>query len=79
MASMPSDMDALKTRLKATWMAGDYGHFATYLEPPALEFLAGSRFHPAHSCWMSPAGRDKLRSQPLVLAYELPASTSPPI
>lgn len=33
------EMEALKTRLKATWMAGDYGHFAQYLEPGALEFL----------------------------------------
>lgn len=33
------DMDALKARLKATWMAGDYGTFATYMEPGALEIL----------------------------------------
>src|ERR687893_376040 len=32
-------METLKTRLKATWMAGDYGTFAKYLEPGALEFL----------------------------------------
>jgi SAM-dependent methyltransferase len=40
---MTPEMEALKTRLKATWMSGDYGHFATYLEPGALEFL--SRIH----------------------------------
>ena len=34
------EMDALKARLKATWMSGNYGHFARYLEPSALEFLA---------------------------------------
>jgi SAM-dependent methyltransferase len=39
MNTMASDMEALKARLKATWMAGDYGHFAQYLEPGALEFL----------------------------------------
>src|SRR5205807_6109600 len=33
------EMDALKTRLKATWEAGDYGVFAKYLEPGALEFF----------------------------------------
>jgi ubiquinone/menaquinone biosynthesis C-methylase UbiE len=33
------EMVALKGRLKATWMAGDYAHFAQYLEPGALEFL----------------------------------------
>lgn len=32
-------MDVLKERLKATWMAGDYGHFAKYLETGALEFM----------------------------------------
>ena len=36
---MSAEMAALKTRLKATWMAGDYGRFAKYLEPGALEFL----------------------------------------
>lgn len=40
MSTMTPEMEALKARLKATWMAGDYGHFATYLEPGALEFLA---------------------------------------
>lgn len=36
---MNSEMLALKERLKATWMAGDYGHFAQYLETGALDFL----------------------------------------
>jgi SAM-dependent methyltransferase len=40
---MTAEMETLKARLKATWMSGDYGHFATYLEPGALEFL--SRIH----------------------------------
>ena len=40
MTAMTPEMEALKARLKATWMAGDYGHFAKYLEPGALEFLA---------------------------------------
>lgn len=40
METMAPEMAALKDRLKATWMAGDYGHFARYLEPGALEFLA---------------------------------------
>jgi SAM-dependent methyltransferase len=39
-AEMTPEMEALKARLKATWMSGDYGHFATYLEPGALEFLS---------------------------------------
>ena len=40
MTAPSSEMEALKARLKATWMSGDYGHFAKYLEPGALEFLA---------------------------------------
>jgi len=39
-AEMTPEMEALKTRLKATWMSGDYGHFAKYLEAGALEFLS---------------------------------------
>ncbi len=39
MTSWIPEMEALKVRLKATWMAGDYGQFATFLEPGALEFL----------------------------------------
>jgi len=39
MSTISPDMAALKSRLKATWMAGHYGHFATYLEPGALQFL----------------------------------------
>ena len=34
-----SEMQALKTRLKATWESGDYGVFARYLESGAQEFL----------------------------------------
>lgn len=38
-AEMTPEMEALKTRLKGTWEAGDYGVFAKYLEPGALEFF----------------------------------------
>lgn len=40
MTAMTPEMEALKARLKTTWMAGDYGHFAQYLEQGALEYLA---------------------------------------
>lgn len=40
------DMDTIKARMKATWMAGDYGTFAKYMEPGALEILAGWRIPP---------------------------------
>jgi SAM-dependent methyltransferase len=37
---MTPEIETLKARLKATWMSGDYGHFAAYLRTGALEFLA---------------------------------------
>jgi SAM-dependent methyltransferase len=39
MSTMTAEMHVLRTRLKATWMSGDYGHFARYMEPGAMEFL----------------------------------------
>jgi 2-polyprenyl-3-methyl-5-hydroxy-6-metoxy-1,4-benzoquinol methylase len=39
MSTLTPEMESLKARLKATWMAGDYGYFARYLEPGALAFL----------------------------------------
>lgn len=39
MSQLSPEMEALKTRLKATWMSGDYAHFAQYLLPGALAFL----------------------------------------
>jgi len=38
MSALP-DMDALKVRMKAVWMAGDYEPFAKYAEPGALEIF----------------------------------------
>jgi SAM-dependent methyltransferase len=46
-SDMTVEMEALKARLKATWMAGDYGTFAHYMEPGALKLLAE---------WQIPAG-----------------------
>jgi SAM-dependent methyltransferase len=40
------EMEALKARLKAMWMAGDYGYFAKYLEPGAMEFFPSLEIAP---------------------------------
>lgn len=37
--TLTPEMAQLKARLKAVWMAGDYGHFAQFLEPGAMEFF----------------------------------------
>lgn len=39
MSTMTLEMETLKTRLRSTWMSGDYGYFAKYLQPGAMEFL----------------------------------------
>jgi SAM-dependent methyltransferase len=46
-AELTPEMEALKARLKTTWNSGDYGTFARYMEPGALELLAK---------WEIPAG-----------------------
>ncbi len=40
MYTMTPEMETLKVRLKATWMSGNYGTIAEYLEPGAMEFLS---------------------------------------
>jgi SAM-dependent methyltransferase len=46
MNAMTPEMQALKTKLKATWMSGEYGTFAKYLEPGALEILKSLHIAP---------------------------------
>lgn len=44
--SITPEMETLKTRLKSMWMSGDYGHFAKFLEPGAMEFFSTLRIVP---------------------------------
>ena len=46
MSTNTAEMDALKARLKSTWMSGDYAHFATYLADGAMDFLASINVSP---------------------------------
>ncbi len=39
MNTMTPEMKTLKAKLQATWMSGDYGVFAKYLEPGAIEII----------------------------------------
>jgi hypothetical protein len=59
MDSTLPELEVLKGRLKATWMSGDYGRFATYLEPGALEILARMQIAPGPRCSMSAAVQDR--------------------
>jgi SAM-dependent methyltransferase len=38
-AAQTAELAALKSRLKATWMAGNYDFFSRFMEPSAAEFL----------------------------------------
>ena len=38
-ATTTPDIDALKARLKATWMDGNYDYFSRFMETSAVEFL----------------------------------------
>src|SRR5262245_39032696 len=49
MSSTTPDLDALKARLKATWMAGDFGQIAKYSEPGAEAFIARLQLSPGVS------------------------------
>src|SRR5215510_9585999 len=39
-ATNSAEMETLKSRLKATWMAGNYDYFSRFMEASAVEFLA---------------------------------------
>lgn len=54
MQTIAPEMVDLKSRLKATWMSGDYAHFASFLEPGALEYLA--RLEAGHGVLMLDVG-----------------------
>lgn len=46
MTTVTPDIDTIKTRMKATWMSGDYGTFAKYMESGALDILASWQIQP---------------------------------
>jgi len=48
MTSVP-EIDALKTRLKATWMDGNYDYFSRFMEADAAKFLERLRIEPGAS------------------------------
>ena len=43
---MAPEMAALKSKLKATWEAGDFGHFANYMLAGEMEFLSRFQIEP---------------------------------
>src|SRR5215470_2467902 len=46
-ATNTTEMESLKGKLKATWMAGNYDYFSRFMESSAVEFLARLPLHPS--------------------------------
>ena len=67
-ANAATDIDALKTRLRATWMDGNYDYFSRFMESSAVEFLDRLEFPPARWCWTWRADRDRSPLSPHVAA-----------
>lgn len=44
-----ANLDTIKTRMKGAWNAGDYGRFATYMEPGAVEILNNWKINPGQT------------------------------
>ncbi|MCI0481064.1 MAG: SAM-dependent methyltransferase, partial [Candidatus Dadabacteria bacterium] len=47
--SVIPNIDTIKTRMRDAWNAGDYGKFATYMEPGAFEILKGWNIQPGRT------------------------------
>jgi SAM-dependent methyltransferase len=43
------NIDVIKSKMKAAWNGGNYGKFATYMEPGAVEILNGWRISPGET------------------------------
>ena len=63
-----TELEALKSRLKATWMSGDFDKIAQIIEPGAVAFIERLALTPARACWTSLAVRATCRSRPRALA-----------
>ncbi len=54
-------VDELKTRLRGTWMTGDYGRFSRYMERDAEAFYRRLPISRARSCSTWDAARGSYR------------------
>ena len=44
-----ANLDTVKAKMKGAWNAGDYGRFATYMEPGAIEILNNWKIKPGQT------------------------------
>ena len=50
-----SNIETVKSKMKSTWESGDYGTFAKYMEPGAIEILTSWNIKPCskNAKWLS--------------------------
>lgn len=75
-AQTSAEIDALKTRLRDTWMAGDFGEIAKSYAKGAEEFVAGLNLKPGMRVLDVACGTGNLTLPALDSAPSSPASTS---
>ena len=64
-ATADTALDVLKTRLKATWMDGNYDYFSRFMASSAPQLLDRAPAHAwGHDCSTWRVGRDRWRSSP---------------
>ena len=65
-ASQTSEMDALKAKLRATWISGDFGQIARFYVDEAADFVNRLGLKPGSRCSTSPAAPETCRCRPRV-------------
>jgi 2-polyprenyl-3-methyl-5-hydroxy-6-metoxy-1,4-benzoquinol methylase len=55
-----AELDALKNRLRATWMSGDFDRIAQTIEAGAVEFIEGLALQPGTTVLDVACGSDNL-------------------
>ena len=76
MSTSKPEMESLKSRLKAMWMAGNFGEVAKIIETGAEELSTAWRYSRANACLMWLAALVISRSPRLARAQSSPALIS---
>ncbi|MEZ4728300.1 MAG: hypothetical protein R3E79_14295 [Caldilineaceae bacterium] len=64
MTTAQPDMETIKARMKATWMAGDFGQFSKFIEAESEKFMSRRNLQPGIACLTWPVAPVTLPSLP---------------